>query len=72
MHVKSWLNQRGGTKDHEIKERLAEYSFFRQYIKSRNPTSEAIKEAKELAWWRMLRVVALKGKEAQTMLEQQN
>ena len=53
-HVKAWCNHHGGTRDYMIDERLEEYRFHREYLAD-----------KDLAWWRMLRIIAEKGKEAQ-------
>ena len=52
-HVKAWTNYYGGTRDHMVDERLEEFRFFREYLAD-----------KDLAWWRVLRLIAEKGQEA--------
>lgn len=59
QQLKAWTNYYGGCRDYMVDERLEEYKFFTEYLT----------KDKGLAWWRMLRVIAEKGIEAQELIK---
>ena len=68
-HLKTWLNNHGGTRDYMIRERLGEYAFFTEYIHPRNRTRSEVKRARTIAWWRIMRVIGEYGMRAKEWIE---
>ena len=62
-HLKSWLNGRGGTRDHLIQERIDEWRFHRDYLTD---------DSHEYNFWKVIRVMQSHGVIAKYLVDNEN